>query len=491
MGGSLDERDLLTEEGSGGSASEGDGKRRRKRLALVAVLLLLLLLCVLVSIVSVWTETGPQQRRFIERNAECLKCHTEMIDNMTQASVHSPFLIKDCVTCHTPHGKERTVITLSGRSVTWRKTKSYFRWLPFRLVLNVYDSVAGAIRSLGGGKELGRRAERIKGAKSVLQAPETELCWTCHGGMGPLRQAAHTHAPFRRGYCTNCHDPHSSDFRVLLKQDERDLCITCHPMGPELAKAQVHPPVAGRYCTNCHDPHATEYRGILVDNQRDLCFRCHPSVAPLSLKPVQHQPFLYDSCTGCHEPHGSDYRPLLVKDQPPLCFDCHPGIRQDFRKPSHHPVEAANLDCAACHDPHGADYAALLDARGNEFCYECHAQQRGDQMAIKATYERSKHEAVLCIRCHTPHGSYDAPLLRDSNPDVCLECHSDYEGRNRHPVRPTYYDVQERGGLTCTSSCHRPHGTPYANMLQYPYGSNGWGKDGICLQCHTEVGKKF
>ncbi|MDP2400988.1 MAG: cytochrome c3 family protein, partial [Actinomycetota bacterium] len=194
-------------------------------------------------------------------------------------------------------------------------------------------------------------------------------------------------------------------------------------------------------------------RGILVSRQRDLCFMCHPTVAPLSQKAVQHQPFEYDNCTGCHEPHGSNFRPLLIKDQPPLCYDCHPGIADDFNQASIHPVDTPRLDCGDCHNPHAADYSALLVARDNALCYECHGT------TIRVRYENSGHQRTLCVSCHTPHGSAWSPILRASNPDLCLRCHeparfdesSTTVIRNNHPVRPKHYDVNNRSPLTCTS----------------------------------------
>lgn len=464
-----------------------DERKRRSRLALVLVVLLLLMLCAIATAVRVLTEVTPPQRRFVERNAECLKCHTEMLDDLTKASVHQPFLIKDCVSCHTPHGKIRTTITTGGRTVSWRSTRSFLRWLPLKLVLAVYDSASGATSTQSGGTQ-SQDTTMVVDTESHLTASEDKLCWTCHGDLGGKLQMAHTHAPFAKGYCTSCHNPHASDYRVLLNQDERNLCITCHPIGPELARRQVHPPVASRYCTTCHDPHASDYQGILVDDQRDLCFECHPTVAVLSRKSVQHAPFLNADCTGCHQPHGSDYSPLLNKSQPELCYDCHPGISKDFLKPSHHPVDRVKLACGDCHDPHGADYSALLDAKDNSFCYDCHAQAQGESRAIESTYERTKHSQVLCISCHTPHGSYVSPLLRKGNPALCLTCHTSYAGDNDHPATQRFYDVNAQRPLNCTSSCHDPHGTGFVSMTKLHV---GWGVDGLCTECHPDVGKQF
>jgi predicted CXXCH cytochrome family protein len=453
---------------------------RRGRLVFAVILVLLLLLCSITTVIETLVSRSPDQIRSITRNIECLQCHSELIPAMSKASVHNPFMLKGCTACHTPHGKIVEKSVVAGARQSWERTKTLVEWLPLKLVLDVFYS--GEETTSVGGTTTEVTEARVKGEDSSLILPETELCWVCHGSLGAMKNMDFTHVPFESGYCTNCHDPHASDFRVLLKQDERDLCVTCHRIGPELARKQVHAPVAGRFCTNCHNPHASDYRGILVDNQRDLCFRCHPSVAPLSLLPVQHSPFEYDNCTGCHEPHGSDYLPLLRKDQPSLCYDCHPDINQDFLRKSHHPVGTVKLACADCHDPHAAMYPALLSAKDNAMCYQCH------RVAIQASYDASDHKEVLCVRCHTPHGSDYAPLLQERNPEVCLKCHNpkyydDAKGNN-HPTRPTAFDVNAQKPLTCTSTCHNPHGSDQNHLLRNyssPY-------DGQCLQCHGKVG---
>ena len=198
---------------------------------------------------------------------------------------------------------------------------------------------------------------------------------------------------------------------------------------------------------------------------------------------MQHNPFVYDNCTGCHEPHSSNFMPLLLKDQPPLCYDCHPGIRNDFLQASYHPVGTIQLNCADCHNPHAADYSDLLIAQDNELCFTCHTVTP-DQVVYDGSEHWTKGQ-LLCVDCHTPHGSAYAPILRDSNPDLCLNCHPFIQSySNQHPVTPAYYDPVAKTGLTCSSTCHDPHGTQYGYMLQnFPYPL-----DGQCLQCHTRVG---
>ncbi|MBA4371143.1 MAG: hypothetical protein C0418_06165, partial [Coriobacteriaceae bacterium] len=331
--------DVGDERLEGTDQPQGDEPRsRRSRVVLLVALLLLLLLCVCSTTLDVWVNREPDQVRFIARNLECLQCHTELIPEFSYPAVHDPFLKKECTVCHTRHGKRIEYTMTAGGYRTWQRFRTVVEWLPLRIVFWTYDGVAGLTGQRKGGEVVGSEKVDSKGEVSELVLPETELCWMCHGDLGPQITMGYPHSPFQKGFCTTCHDPHASKHRVLLTQDERDLCVTCHPMGPQLSRAQVHPPAGSLFCTNCHHPHASDYRGILVAKQRDLCFTCHPTVAPLSLKAVQHNPFLYDNCTGCHEPHGSDFTPLLRKETPALCFDCHPAIARDFEKPSHHPV---------------------------------------------------------------------------------------------------------------------------------------------------------
>jgi len=479
-GGLLDDPEVVVDDTEliADMQDEGEERRRSKRWLLL-VLLLLLLLCSITTIVDTWVSRGPDQARFVTRNLECLQCHADLIPDMAKTSVHNPFMLKECTVCHTPHGEEVERTILAGPSRTWQRARTLIEWLPLQWLLTSYDSITGVTAADAGGGVKSVKTEQVKGGESNLVAPADELCWICHGNLGVKLQEAYPHNPFGQGYCVTCHNPHASDNRALLQVNERDLCVTCHPVAAEMAASQVHPPFEGRYCTNCHDPHASQWKGILVNNQRDLCFTCHPSVAPLSLKAVQHNPFQYDNCTGCHEPHGSNFTPLLISEQPSLCYDCHGEIQTDFLKPSHHPVDSIDLDCSGCHNPHATDYAALLVAKDNSLCYTCH-----DSYPKQATYNASAHADgnVLCIGCHTPHGSQFAPILRDSNPDLCLNCHDAYDGTdvNKHPVRPVYYDINAGKGLTCSSTCHDPHGTGNNNMLKY-YNSP---LDGNCLICH-------
>ena len=462
------------------SVGAEDERKRPWYGLLVVILLLLLLLCCGVTAADLVITRGSEQARFMARNLTCLQCHTELIPDFSRLTVHQPFAFKECTVCHTPHGKQVTSIVSRSPGRTIQRFRTLIQWLPLRLWLTGWERISGrpssaAVVATDGGKILSKTTKDAQGETSHLTVPADKLCWTCHGSMGALLGDQYQHRPFTSGQCLSCHNPHASDFGALLTQAPNKLCFTCHPMGAQINRMQAHPPAKAGWCTDCHSPHASNNKGILVARQRELCFRCHPTVGVLANMPVQHQPFLNDNCTGCHEPHGADYSPLLVQAQPGLCYQCHPAIQNQFAEPSHHPI-GIELTCGSCHNPHAAQYAGLIDAQNNQFCYQCH----GDKQVL---YQTSAHSNTLCIGCHTPHGSAYSPILIAPNPDLCLRCHTTFEGGNQHPVRQQFFDVHSRKGLTCTSSCHNPHGSRYSYMLknfEFP-------QDGECLQCHKYV----
>jgi predicted CXXCH cytochrome family protein len=480
-GGVLSEQDAEAVQNAADGVVREGGRDRRGRGVFAAVVLLLLFLCAVTTIAQTYVLQGDDQVvRGVIENLECLQCHTELIPEFDRDVVHNPFMAEQCTTCHTPHGLIETETVIEGVSQFWNRTRTLVQWLPLKIALDLFGTDDGGAGSEGGDIKSVTETP-VKGERSELVLPGNELCWICHGDMGSMRNTAYSHAPFTSGYCVDCHDPHASDFASMLTADVESLCITCHPLGPQLSRMQVHAPVEGFHCTDCHNPHGSAHKGILVDAQRDLCFTCHPSVARLSGMAVQHGPYLNDACTDCHEPHGSDHMPLLRAEEPRLCYMCHPGIETDFLKASHHPVGTISLQCTGCHDAHATNYSALLYDDDNGICYDCHATQ------IQASYDRSMHVDTPCWGCHTPHGSDWGPLLKAAQPEVCFPCHerAGYDdhagGYKNHPVRPVYYDVNAKTDLTCTTTCHGPHGTDHNHMLRY-YDSP---LDGNCLICHA------
>ncbi len=542
-------------------------------LLVVVILVLIALLASCTASMALYYRIGPQKAVFVARNVGCLQCHTELLAEMRMRSTHSPFLERNCTSCHEPHANiVKVTVTSEGASGTI-SAATWFRWGPFR---KPYDAVQRTL--FGVSKATQQSWERQALGDARLVAPLDRLCWTCHGNLGPERTMDYQHQPFAANNCTSCHDPHASNFAPVLRAAPRALCVTCHPIGREINRTYAHQPAAEYRCLECHKPHASDYSGILIAGQRDLCFTCHPSVASLSTMSVQHQPFIGDNCTGCHEPHGADATPLLTESDPQLCYSCHATFPERFSRASHHPVGSV-LNCSACHQPHASDTSGLLAAtseralcvschadigamsylsvqhapfedepctschvphgspysplllnpqpnlcyichpalaeamdkpshhpdecsrchtvhaseypkllltqNNNGLCYECHS-------GIQPSFVKSSHAQISCQDCHRPHGSRYEALLRGSGPKMCTECHTPLpkymgDGDQSHRASRRFLDIHAAEPLTCTSTCHNPHGSKYVHMTRnYPAG-----KDGLCLQCHLWVGKKF
>ncbi len=458
----------------------------RKTTTLAVVLLLLLLLSVASLLYQSLTGGPGRKAQFLAVNARCLVCHSEMEALLDRTSVHHPFAEQQCTSCHTTHGQvfEKRAGVAETAAESFRRACGPF--IPIAALQTLLDRVLGTATTK---KWTTTSESRTKYSKddltfrvreeSKLINTELRLCMTCHGNLGGLWQARYGHPPFIEGYCTNCHDPHASAFKPLLNQEPRKLCVACHPIAKELKMAQVHPPFEVQDCVSCHSPHASDDKVLLRGPQNVVCLACHPTVAPYTQFAVQHPPFQKGDCTGCHEPHAASVKPLLPSTEPGFCYKCHPEIQNAFARSSHHPVGTL-IDCTSCHQPHAWHYSKLLLAQGNEMCFTCHGDKR-------FPYAYTPHNQVeytsftgACVNCHVAHGSDYRPLLADEELRLCWTCHPAYEGPTNHPYyRQTSYPGAG-GRVTCSSSCHNPHGTAYRNMLQRL-------PDGLCLSCHPPL----
>jgi predicted CXXCH cytochrome family protein len=159
--------------------------------------------------------------------------------------------------------------------------------------------------------------------------------------------------------------------------------------------------------------------------------------------------------------------------------------RPDAPEVYSHPTgeDAPEFTCGRCHIGDGAIVPRIVVADVDQVCADCHTEE-SELLASDV------HADLTCTDCHVLHESPDPGLLTEVNPDLCLECHpaSLYDA---HPTRPEYWDFHAEEPLTCTSTCHDPHGATHPMMLRVPYGEAGTGEDFICLLCHTEVGIEY
>ena len=105
------------------------------------------------------------------------------------------------------------------------------------------------------------------------------------------------------------------------------------------------------------------------------------------------------------------------------------------------------MKCTDCHNAHGTLQRPLLRKTNWEACVACHTEKRGPWV-----FEHAAVKIEGCTICHTPHGSVTRMLLtRREDRFTCLECHVD----------------------------------PFAANV--PHGRLGFQTRGECVRCHATI----
>lgn len=327
--------------------------------------------------------------------------------------------------------------------------------------------------------------------KGLLKEEAAKLCYGCHSELLTLaEEAAVAHQPFADADCLACHAPHSSDRKGLIRTVDSGLvCFECHGELQNKNKFE-HRPFADGNCQACHRPHAAERIQLLDDEADHLCVGCHGGDLGAA-----HGKFPYkvkkEGCLTCHNPHGSD-RPDLVRNvlHPPYrdgcmdchagggiptvgkCLECHDGIGEKLNSIHSHQTNKTGNGCVNCHSPHASDFENLMKDSQKQVCRECHADT-WDAYIDKPF----KHpDSVMCSNCHGVHGSNNLALLKDDGNATCNVCH-ETQGVFTHPVGAGVIDPRNGQIMTCVT-CHYPHGTVHKANLKLS------GSMELCIQCH-------
>jgi len=375
-------------------------------------------------------------------------------------------------------------------------------------------------------------------AIAALGDSNNEACFSCHD-RGQFQNTV-IHAPVNSGACVQCHNPHVSRYKGLLKKDKGKLCFSCHEAeATSFYEGIVHEPIYQFDCISCHAPHASSRKGLVRSDLQNSCFNCHETL-PTEYR-YTHPPYLDGDCTACHNPHNASRPMLLPADADSLCRSCHED--SDLKAP-HAGFPGSLRDCLSCHSPHGSDRKFLirnilhepyaeegcdtchangtgrlsittckechpdvleqmqsthghLSQRGSNACVNCHSPHAGDEKRLLRAREKQvcaqchrpsiekyknskyRHNSIdNCTDCHYPHGGNDMALLKGNGLEVCAICHED-QGRFTHPVGPDVPDPRTGRMMTCIT-CHNPMGTEYKNNTILD------GDRKLCNQCHTE-----
>ena len=267
--------------------------------------------------------------------------------------------------------------------------------------------------------------------------------------------------------CQGCHprisrdftgNPHFKSVALADQPPERTGCEGCH--GP----ASLHIFTADR-------ERIVRFPLLTPSETQTRCLGCH--AGDLGKLHVQRSAHLTGEvgCASCHSVHTPhDAGPLLADRERDLCYGCHQEIRARFEMPFKHRVNEGAMTCTDCHNPHGAPVATwrtahaprmVSQAFGNDLpCLQCHTDKRGPFL-----HEHAPVRVEGCSSCHDPHGSPNARLLnRPTGFLVCLECHVDLAGFGRSGDRiagpgRAFHNLADPAFQECVLCHARIHGS--------------------------------
>ncbi|MDO8264345.1 MAG: DmsE family decaheme c-type cytochrome [Gallionella sp.] len=210
-------------------------------------------------------------------------------------------------------------------------------------------------------------------------AKQTDQCLSCHKGGQRLHWPGSIHATNKLS-CSDCHNPMSrfSANGLLKKPSITETCQSCHKQQEAEFKRRSHMPVPeGKMtCTDCHNPHGSATKTLLkADSVNQLCYTCHAEKRGPFL--WEHAP-VREKCTNCHAQHGSNHDKLLVSARPYLCSQCHsPAVG--------HPGTFYNASGTAANAQIGGAAGQRVIGRS---CQNCHSMIHGSNHPAGARFQR-------------------------------------------------------------------------------------------------------
>lgn len=327
-----------------------------------------------------------------------------------------------------------------------------------------------------------------------------EICYECHKTK---YNKAFDHKPVKNGECTKCHDPHQSDTPRMLKgASVNELCLKCHDRKNAAQgatkfidmNARFKHKAAEKSCLECHDPHTSNYKPLLKKEVGlEFCLDCHSSLKDHKdmrkwINSVRYKHGAVteskNKCLECHDVHASNHANLLKKDSVQTCLQCHdrelksqedggmllnmaqhlkenPNWHKPIREPG-----GKEGGCGACHDPHGSDNFSILRKSFTKnfyanienkdfFCFKCHKESKISQRFTSSDEVTKFRDGD--VNLHHLH-------VNDRKGRACRACHDEHASKSPHLIRE-YTDfnnikfplrfVDAPNGGSCAPACHK------------------------------------
>jgi len=170
------------------------------------------------------------------------------------------------------------------------------------------------------------------------------------------------------------------------------------------------------------------------------------------------------ACTTCHKIHANGPFGLVARKTAAVnaqCATCHTNVWSQFQKPFKHRLPEEAMSCVDCHNPHGTFNPRMLQvfAANEAGCFRCHGDKRGP-----FTFEHAPVRFEGCATCHEPHGSANPRMLaRQEVRLVCLECHANLPVAKTSGVMgvvpPAFHDLRSPRFRNCTVCHQKIHGS--------------------------------
>ncbi len=313
----------------------------------------------------------------------CYQCHPEFLKNMQKAEwVHSPVEKGECLKCHQPHAGYRGLLKKSEKEqcLTCHKKlkKESFKFIhkPFKegkchICHNPHFSQNPYLLKF---KEetICLNCHKLEKIKSTHRYYSKNMeCLSCHNPHGSNNEyliKQYMHKPYAQKNCKVCHEN-------LAKGS--DMCFSCHSeVKKDFFKVHTHylPSNKKAFCLDCHSPHTSDYKTLLKGSPSSVCFKCHPEALKQQRDSLYVHPS-HDQCLNCHNAHGSETLGMLKGTQISTCGRCHKR-HVKFTHPIEKvkdPRNGQTLTCITCHDPMGTNFKNNLRLNGDkELCLECH-----------------------------------------------------------------------------------------------------------------------
>lgn len=202
--------------------------------------------------------------------------------------------------------------------------------------------------------------------RDVPVGTQNAQCLQCHKGGSRIFWHGSVHETTRLS-CSDCHNPMAriSASGLLAKTSVSETCFTCHQQQRTEFRKRSHMPLPeGRMsCVDCHNPHGSVTRPLIkADSVNQLCYTCHSEKRGPFI--WEHAPVRRD-CLSCHLPHGSSHESLLAVARPFLCQQCHANVthpanlltRSNLPRGARPDERAVNRSCSNCHSQiHGSNH---------------------------------------------------------------------------------------------------------------------------------------